>query len=227
MKLLASDFDKTLYVDDINILNKNIKLIHEFREKDNCFIIITGRQYSDIKPLLKRHHILYDYLICEDGAVIYDKNDNVIRKIFIDKQELVEMVSIIKKYKTTYLFDDGISFCKKKEDPIKVAISYQDKEQIKPLLEELKKLNLYIYVSETWINITNREANKYDTIQWMIEYLNVDKKEVYSIGDGINDREMLKYLKGVMISSHHDSLQGLKLEKYDTLFEYVEELVKD
>ena len=52
MKVLASDFDLTLYVEDKEIVKKNIAAISKFMKYGNIFCIITGRSYSNIKVLL-------------------------------------------------------------------------------------------------------------------------------------------------------------------------------
>ena len=48
MKILASDFDSTLYVDDHSVVLKNVEAIQSFIKKGNLFGIVTGRNYSDI-----------------------------------------------------------------------------------------------------------------------------------------------------------------------------------
>ena len=83
MLLVASDFDGTLYVNDINIINKNIEYINKLRENNHLFAIITGRGLSIIE-LLKKYNISYDFLICENGAIIYDNKDNILG-MFIER----------------------------------------------------------------------------------------------------------------------------------------------
>ena len=47
MKIIASDFDNTIYFLDDNEKNKkNINVIQKFISKGNKFIIVTGRNYS-------------------------------------------------------------------------------------------------------------------------------------------------------------------------------------
>ena len=73
MHIIASDFDRTLYVEDENVLKMNIQAINKFISKGNTFIIITGRMYTDIKLLLDKYNINYTFLICEDGAKIFNE----------------------------------------------------------------------------------------------------------------------------------------------------------
>ena len=52
-KLLASDFDRTFYIDEKDIKN-NIKYVNLFRENNNIFLIATGRSYSSFKEVLNK-----------------------------------------------------------------------------------------------------------------------------------------------------------------------------
>ena len=75
MKVLASDFDNTLFVEEEISFEENIKSIREFMLMGNIFIIITGRSYTDLKQMLNKYKIPYNYLFCEDGARIYNNMD--------------------------------------------------------------------------------------------------------------------------------------------------------
>ena len=53
MKILASDFDNTIYfLDDEEKNIRNSEAIRKFISQGNIFCIITGRNYSDLKILL-------------------------------------------------------------------------------------------------------------------------------------------------------------------------------
>ena len=52
MKILASDFDNTLYFpEDETQTRNNVKSIKEFIKQGNIFCIITGRNYTDLKVI--------------------------------------------------------------------------------------------------------------------------------------------------------------------------------
>ena len=76
-KLLVSDYDGTFY-SDLRNLKINIKAIEKFRKAGNLFAISTGRAYDSIKKECKKHNIPYDYLFCNDGAVLFNKDDGLI-----------------------------------------------------------------------------------------------------------------------------------------------------
>ena len=76
-KLLVSDYDGTFY-SDLRNLKINIKAIEKFRKAGNLFAISTGRAYNSIKKECEKHNIPYDYLFCNDGAVLFNKDDELI-----------------------------------------------------------------------------------------------------------------------------------------------------
>ena len=91
MILLATDYDGTLYTNTVD-LHLNIKAIKEFRERDNLFVIATGRSFNSIKKQVNMFDIPYDYLICNDGSVIFDNLDNLISARYISQDELHSLV---------------------------------------------------------------------------------------------------------------------------------------
>jgi len=105
MKVVASDFDNTLYVKDKNSLQYNINSVKKFIDKGNDFIIITGRSYSNIKKVLNELDIPYTYLVCQDGANIFNKEDICIKsnKLDIRKSNQIEKYLQLKVFTNGYL----------------------------------------------------------------------------------------------------------------------------
>jgi len=138
MKILASDFDKTLYIQDLESFEKNINTIKKFISDGNIFIIITGRSYFNIKVLLNKYSIPYSYLICEDGAKIYDSNDYCISTVMIDPSIVNKIISIVDDHLYNYLLDDGYNYTNNINDCVKIAIPYDNFDDACLLLEEIK-----------------------------------------------------------------------------------------
>ena len=185
MKILASDFDETIYFPDNNELNeKNINSIKKFISKGNIFCIITGRNYTDLKQLLNENNIPYSYLICEDGAKIFNNMDYCLDTILLEEKE--RLVQIIKN-----------------------------------------KVNIHIYASRTHINIIHKTVNKENALKKLFNLEHLDYNKLHVIGDNDNDYEMIKAFNGVVIKNHHEKLNELNKEEYDTLSDYIEELMNN
>ena len=94
MKILASDFDNTIYLDDKEETKKNIESIRKFVSFGNIFCIITGRNYIDLKKILIEENIPYTYLVCEDGAKIFNSMDYCLDTILLEEKEVERIVSV-------------------------------------------------------------------------------------------------------------------------------------
>lgn len=226
--LLASDFDNTLYVTDINIVNKNIESINKFREKGNLFVIITGRGNS-IRKYIKEFNIPYDYLICENGAIIFDKNDNIISSVYLEKEDVDKIIDIIKRDNLKYILDTGYEYITDVNTDYKdLACIFLDRKTIsnsEELLEEiLNTTNTYSYLSDNWVNCININIDKKLALDKLNEVLDY-KYAIHGIGDAINDISMITSYDGGVMKIHEKELDELPNKNYDSLSDYIEELI--
>lgn len=71
MKLAASDFDGTLYKEE-GICLDNVSSIRKWRAAGHKFGVITGRDHGMLLPQLRHFGIEDDFAICNNGAIIFD-----------------------------------------------------------------------------------------------------------------------------------------------------------
>lgn len=107
IKFLASDFDGTLYRNN-EISKKDMYALKKLKEDGNKMILATGRSLKEINPMLSKYQFEYDYLVLCNGAMIFDKNFNVIRKNIISNET---RKAIINKFynigNALIYYDDG------------------------------------------------------------------------------------------------------------------------
>ena len=228
MKILASDFDNTIYyLDDKEKSKKNVSAIKKFINQGNIFCIITGRNYSDLKKLLNENDIPYSYLVCEDGAKIFNNMDYCIDTILLDRNTIEEIIPILEENNCDYYLDDGYNKTEYLEDVVKIVINCTDEKEKERMVRIIKdKINVHIYASRTHVNIINKVVNKENALKKLfnLEELNINLLNV--IGDNDNDYEMLKAFNGGVIKEHHKILDSLNKPEYETLADYIEELMK-
>ena len=109
MRVIASDFDNTLYVKDEIEMKKNISSVKKFINNGNIFMIITGRSFSNIKKVLTELDIPYSYLICQDGANIFDKDDNCIKSTLLNKNKSQILDKYMKENNLDYSFESAFN----------------------------------------------------------------------------------------------------------------------
>ena len=229
MMILASDFDDTLYfLDDKEKTKKNIEAIRKFTSSGNTLCIITGRNYTDLKQLLIEHSIPYTYLICEDGAKIFNGVDYCLDTIQLEKYEVEQIVKVIEDNNWDYYLDDGYSKTQNYDDCVKVVVECDDKEKQKEIVDIIKnEIPIHVYASRSHINIINKIVNKANAIKRLFNIEKLDYSKLKVIGDNDNDYEMINEFNGVIVGKHHEKLDTLNCQVFETLSEYIEELMKN
>lgn len=227
MKILASDFDDTLYLaNDYKTTNENIEEIKKFIQQGNIFCIITGRNYTDLKLLLNKYNIPYSYLICEDGAKIFNNVDYCIDTVMLEQKEIEEIIPILEANNCDYYLDDGYNKTENKNDCVKIVVNCTDEKEKNKLVKIIKeKVNIHIYASRTHVNIINKTVNKEIGIKKLFNLENLDYNSLYVIGDNDNDYQMIKAFDGVILEKHNKVLDELNKKCYKSLAEYIKEIM--
>ena len=229
MKILASDFDDTIYFeDDVEKSIKNIKAIKEFVSFGNSFCIITGRNYSDVKLLLNEYNIPYTYLICEDGAKIFNNMDYCIDTIYMDKELIKEIINMLNEYNYDYYLDDGYNKTNNINDCVKVVVNCSEKDKQVEIVNKIKEnIKVYVYASKYHINIVNFSVNKANALKRLLNIESLSYNNLHVIGDNSNDYEMVKNFSGAIMKKHHSLLNDLGKKEYNELSDYINDLLKD
>lgn len=229
MRILASDFDNTIYfLDDEEKNKKNIEAIKKFVSHGNIFCIITGRNYTDLKQLLTENSIPYSYLVCEDGAKIFNNMDYCIDTTLLNENDIKIIIKILEKNNWKYYLDDGYSKTEYLKDCVKIVLKCNDEEEKQKIVNTVKeKIDVHIYASRFHVNIINKTVNKENAIKKLFNIEQLDYSKLSVIGDNDNDYEMLKAFDGAIIKEHHKKLDSLKKEEYETLSDYIDKLMKN
>lgn len=227
MKILASDFDNTIYfLEDEEKNKRNAFKINEFISNGNIFCIITGRNYSDLKNYLKKYNILYTYLVCDDGAKIFNSVDYCLDTINLDRNTIEKATYILDSINADYYLDDGYNKTTNINDCVKIVVNCTDDEEKERIVKLIKeKVNVHIYASRTHVNIIEKSVNKEHALKRLLNIENLEYNKLYVIGDNDNDYEMLKTFNGAVIKEHHPKLNELKKEEFNELNEYIDSLL--
>ena len=228
MKILGSDFDNTLYfLDDEEKTRKNIEAVKRFIAKGNIFCIITGRTYLEIKEDLTKLGLPYTYLVCADGALIFDSTDYCLKKINLDRKIVEETVKILKENGYDPYLEDGYNITTNPDDCIKVSSLYATTKEDGIRIAELisKELKVYTYASRKHVNVNNPLNDKKQAILRLAEVANLNPTEFHVIGDDVNDYEMLEAFNAAIVERHNPMLDKLNLPVYKTLADYIDYLM--
>lgn len=223
-KVLFSDFDNTLFVEDEEVVDKNIEAINHFI-LDNIFVIITGRTYKSVKRVLDLYSIKYTYLICKNGAEIYDK-DKLLLKKNLKKEDIETIKEIIAKYNVGYSVDDFADERFIGDDVSSIFIRRDYRLNSDCIKEIRERTTTYNYLSPHWFNIVAENVNKALAVEDLKRIIGEEVK-IYTIGDAINDKEMIKNYNGAKMKVHESYLDDLDVPAYEYFYQYVEQILKE
>ena len=194
MKILISDFDKTFYTENYD---NNIKLINEFVNAGNKFVIATGRPLYFLEPSIEGKNINYYNLICSDGTVIFDKNNKILFQEVIKKETIQILIEKIRNNPHISDYYLNTAYANTKDINV-VANGFLgvpiDRDESQKFIDKLPEIdeNIKGYLSYKWINIISKNASKSSAIKKLIEINNWNYEDIYVAGDYYNDIEMNK-----------------------------------
>ena len=219
IKHIFCDLDGTLYHNGIS--KEDIKAIKNIEEEKGIkFHIATGRTFTDVHSMIKNSINMDGYYICENGALIYDKNHNLVFKGTIE-DKIVKKVIARFESKNSYLYFkyDGVvilideeNILNRKGNKYIVDKNFINKESYNSLIgnigivsediEELSRIQLYLesefrelldiyFTADHVINLVAKGVSKREGIEFVCKNLNLENHEIATIGDSPNDINML------------------------------------
>ena len=223
MSILFSDFDNTIYFkDDMDKTFNNINAINKFIESGNIFTIVTGRNYNDIKKEIDRYNIPYSYLICCDGAIIFDCNDNCLDVTVLENNIIDDIIDKLNIDSSKIIFDNGYHFTDSRIGAVRVVLNKDD--CIDKNLCILNNDDIWTYMSTKHININSKCNDKKFAVYKLIKLLGI-VDSIHVIGDSVNDYCMLKEFNGVTVENHANIIDHLGINTYDSLEDYINFLI--
>ncbi len=150
----------------------------------------------------EQYKLKWDYLIINHGATILDKNNNIISNYTIDNDVIKNIKKDLEiekaiKYFCCNLENSRTDFNDK--DLTKIYAKYEkDKaEQINSLINKKYSefVNCYL-VSGNAVEIISNKTCKSYAIEEIAQIENINQEEIFTIGDGYSDIEMIKNYNG-------------------------------
>lgn len=219
MKMLVSDFDGTLYTNDYQ---KNIEAVNRFVEAGNLFVINTGRTLNNLLKDLDQR-LKFNYVICSDGSIVYDAYFNEICRDDIDSKVIDGICKILKVNECFSHINvlTGASLDTRKVNSIYASYDATKYDMAQYALDYIQKRypQVHGYLSEHYINITDRKVNKATGIKKLIDVEKLNPILVYTIGDDKNDTEMLNEFIGCTVTEN-------SLEITKPVVQNVEQLIR-
>ena len=217
MRIVISDVDKTLNFSDENpaIRVYDRQQIEIFQSLGHLFGICTGRSFSGVKKFIHDYHLKFDFMILSSGAIIVNQNNQIIKRYTLKRNEVENIVEQIKDKIINYSLTCGDIFYysgEQKYDASKsivikdfsevignefdsFALQFEDVKKLEEVVEQLENNysnSITTHRNENNLDISPVGCSKGNAIYELKNYLQVDEKDIYVIGDSYNDISMFE-----------------------------------
>lgn len=224
MKLLVTDYDNTLelhydFTDNTSILKRNIIAINEFMKK-NLVCIATGRHFDAIHKTLIEKNIKFNYLCANNGAELYDNSYNLLFCLPIENQDLEVLMNLSEK-----VFFRNPCNSKLISSANLYFDNLKDYEKLKKYLDNNLKKSFVEYKYPK-IKIINKKCNKLNMIDIIQKIEKIDDKNIYTIGDDINDIQMILKYQGYSLTTAREETKKIAHKIYKELNQLIDDIDK-
>jgi len=246
MYILSSDFDGTL-TQHGTVSDKDKAAIAAWRKAGNLFGVNTGRGYCGIKTELERFQIDYDYLLCNNGGLIYENEAVPIEQKTVDGKVLPSLVSLILESggfhaaigrieidrEAGYWISEnmkskpGPEFTRiSMEDLYKItyftqlSTQYEIEEQANKCTQQINELfsdNVTAFQNGVCIDIVPVGVNKATGLLRYMHLKQVPKDKVLVIGDNFNDLDMILEFNGFCVNSGKPEVISKARKSFDSI----------
>lgn len=217
MKIIVSDYDNTLclhnHIEKENILKKNLEQINSFIENGNIFILATSRDFQGINKEIKKYNISFNYLICNNGAEIYDSKYNLLYLKKLPEKD----IPILQNVNFTFYYD-----CDNKNITCAKYFNYNN-EMLSSVLDKVKELDIEIKLNK--IKIYPKGVNKYNAIIKIIKTLD-NYDNIYTFGDNESDYLMLTKFNGYTLNENISNFKNTNVIGIDAIYKEIEKINK-
>lgn len=235
-KLLVSDVDATLFNSQHQISAENARAIEYFKAEGGIFSVASGRMRDAVGNYLDQLMINAPAIL-HNGAKLFDFVNNVtlyeksieqerksaIRKIYETQpqfgleiysdehiyilKECFESARLRKKnYAVTWHMPDEVW---NKPWSKALIIGYEkDLDEFEPIYRSEYDTGYVVRSGKYYLDMVANGVSKGNGVRKLAEHLGIDRDSVYTVGDNMNDLEMIQYAKhGYAVANAVDALK--------------------
>lgn len=236
MKIIGSDYDGTLNHNGIDDAKR--EAIHEWRKAGNVFALVSGRHVNSVRDLHIQQDFPCDYFVGSNGAVILDANNNVVHADECDPDMLVPLIEYLYELGCSVGLVHSVDFFDVFPENLDISSLKRDHSPVSYTLDTIPKIPYYTQVS-TWrptleeaaevskkvrekfgqyfnpmqnglnIDIVRADVNKAKGLYKLMELVGASYDDVITVGDNVNDYDMIKEFKSYAMESGVQSIKDL------------------
>jgi hypothetical protein len=248
MMILVSDYDGTLKQRDIS--NEDIQAVNKFRAQGHLFGIATGRAIKFLTDELVNYDIKRDFLIGTNGGVIHFEEENIISYLSRIRPELIQKIfAIVSNHKDAVFYvSDGFQYATPKviQDSLTGEKTIEIPEQMynsacikgpsidvnKSIYDVLRnhgfsELDFFYNTYDVGIvDVVSGGVSKSSTIHKVfVEGMGYQKEDIFTIGNSLNDVEMIRDFKGFAVTNSDPQIIPLASAIFPNISTCIEHLL--
>ena len=207
-KMLVCDFDNTVKVSSKYITHLNFDAIKRFRNNGNKLVFASGRYFNSLKRQLNYYACEYDALICNNGGIAFDNNDNRIFNDNISEEKILQLIYYFYGQNPSLFYDirkyNYKGYTHSCNNILKMVVFLRPFRNHSKIIKELNN-HFQDYLSNNHIHIRNK-GSKSDGIKKLNEIYKIPEENIYTVGNGKRDYEMIRDYNGYNTIISHPSL---------------------
>ena len=236
MKIIGSDYDGTLNHNGIDDAKR--EAIEKWRSAGNVFALVSGRHVHSVRDLHEEQNFACDYFVGSNGAVILNANNEVVHADCCDMDMLLPLLRYLYELgcPVGLVHSEDFFDVFPGEDSMKNLD--RDYSQKYYFVDNLPQLRYYTQVS-TWrptfeeaafisakvrerfgeyfnpmqnglnIDIVRADVNKAKGLYRLMELTGAEYDDVITVGDNVNDYDMIKEFRSYAMESGVQSIKDL------------------
>lgn len=245
-KLICSDFDRTIYFrDDEELTHRNFLAIQRWRHNGNIFAVATNRSFVSVKRQLPEFKNYFDYLILDSGSTIFNAEGEIFWSTTFSETTLEELFKITRELPEQPVITffnataEDFSF-EPLEKMTKMRFWFKDYNNGLVSLDIVKTINEKTFLTKfdsltdnksvlggyiAFLDIIPETAGKEVAADKLAEILGIEKGQVFTIGDGENDINMIRKFNGFAIKDSSAAKFDLQFNKVESLEKLIDEKI--
>ena len=220
MKILASDYDGTLNHNGFDSLK--LDAIARWRAAGNLFGLVSGRSADALWELVDRDGFGFDFMIANNGAVVLDHNRHVLHAQRCDGRLVLPLLRAMFDLgcPSAYLTAEHTSVIQPSEIAALPSIPWfyqistflsaeQEALEISSRLRSRFGDHLNPLPNGTCIDCVPAGVNKAQGLYRLVESLGANAEDVITVGDQMNDADMLSAFRSYAMSNGAEAIRNL------------------
>ncbi len=240
--ILVSDYDRTLKIND-EITDFDRMMIEKFESLGHLFCVNSGRSVQHLHQNFEIHQFHAQYTICGSGSQIYDSNKKMIYQDCMKESVVKPLIQkIIASEAITYQITSNKEWIHSRRDSNNwleilnihdfkevnsVSCKFETVELAEKFCNEIRdEFEVSPYQNGFNIDIAPIGVSKATGIKRLNEVLKLNTSEIYTIGDSLNDIEMIQEFDGFCVEKSHPKIIEISKKIFESVGECIEYLLK-